>query len=105
MPAITFTSFAFLSNILSPRFILSPEVPITPLCLIRCPLSHTEAACCVKRNGYKSEVPMCLGVLCFSLKPAAAGMTQTQELFSSLWVSPFPGMTIVALPLGFENTA
>ena len=95
MLAITFTSFAFLSNILSPSSLLFPEAHITPLHLIRCPLSHTEAACCAKTNWVQTSFPSVWGFSRLFLKPAAAGMTHILELFSSLQVSPFPGMTIV----------
>lgn len=56
MLAITFTSFAFLSNILSPSSFLFPKAAITPLHLIRCPFSHPEAACCAKTNWVQTTV-------------------------------------------------
>ena len=95
MLAITFTSFAFLSSILSLSSLLSPKAHITALRLIRCPLSHTEAACCVKTNWVQTSFPRVCGFSCLFLKPMAAGMTQILKLFSSLWVSPSPGTTIV----------
>lgn len=60
---------------------------------------------CENELGTNHSFPCVWGFSRLFLKPAAAGMTHILELFSSLWVSPFPGMTIVALPLGFENTA
>ena len=74
MLAITFTSFAFLSNILSPSSLLSPEAPITPLHLIRRSLSHIEAVCCAKTNWVQTTVSHVSGAFhACSLSPQQLG--------------------------------